>query len=153
MTMILFINTVSAMGNNPSTCDNRYAARVISFKIDNKSRTIDIPSNNSQTNLEAVVGKGYTVALTLHTANLSSLGNTREGSVWYHTTGYGFSLGTCIKGAHPNSDITITLHNVFMSQATGGMRQQVEFGSGYQPGQFVKYIVHWHSSNYIVSAN
>lgn len=95
----------------------------MSLKITIGKRTLD-PIANPNTQFSAVLGIGYTVTLTLHSASTSN-----TGSVWYESTARGFADDHCVNGVNYNSDTTITLHNIFMGQATHGTVQQVEWYS------------------------
>ena len=142
LTSVLLTNR--ALADNPSTCVNLYYSTIKSLKINVGSRTID-PIANPNTNFAAVLGQGYTVTLTLHSASASTSGNTNVGSVWYGSIAYGFASDHCVNGASPNTDVTIILNNVFMGQATHGTVQSVEWyawPSLTQPS--VTYTVHWH---------
>jgi hypothetical protein len=141
LTSVLLTNR--ALADNPSTCVNLYDATIKSLKINVGSRTID-PIANPNTNFAAVLGQGYTVTLTLHSASLSDSGNTNVGSVWYGSTAYGFASDHCVNGASPNTDITITLTNVFMGQATHGTVQLVEWYTWPLTQPSDTYTVHWH---------
>jgi hypothetical protein len=98
------------------------------MKITQDNRTID-PIAHPHTQFNSKVHVGYTVTFTLHPANKSNSGNTHVGSVWYSNTAYGFANGSCVDGIHPNTDETITLHNVFMGQAAPGLKQSVDWYS------------------------
>ena len=52
--------------------------------------------------------KTYDVTFTIHTPSTSSQNNTLDGTTWYDTSAPGFQLGTCVDGAGPDQDITIT---------------------------------------------
>jgi len=75
---------------------------------------------------------------------LSESGDSNVGSVWYGSTAYGFASDHCVNGASPNTDITITLNNVFMGQATHGTVQSVEWYTWPLTQPSVTYTVHWH---------
>src|ERR1051325_5510757 len=109
-------NIAFAMGDNPSSCVNLYDSTITSLKINIGGRTID-PIAHPNTNFGAKLGQGYTVTVTLHSAGASNSSNTDAGSVWYGSSAYGFDSNHCVNGVNPNSDVTITLNNVFMGQA------------------------------------
>jgi hypothetical protein len=125
-----------AMGDNPSTCTNLYDSVITSMNITRGHRTTTIiidpianPHHHHLLHFKSKVGIGYTVTLTIHSANVSNSGNTNTGSIWYGTNAYGFAGNQCINGVKRNTDITITLHNVYMGQATHGTKQSVDWYS------------------------
>ncbi|MDQ6862349.1 MAG: hypothetical protein M3044_00850 [Thermoproteota archaeon] len=139
-------NSAHAMGSPPSVCINRYDATITSMKI-NDGLQISDPVAHPNTNLAPITGRGYTVTLTLHSASKSSLGNTNVGSVWYDNSAFGFFKGTCVYGATPNKDITIT-YSVpkLMAGAPPGFPlggQVVECESWPLTGPAITYTVHW----------
>lgn len=133
-----------AMGDNPTSCNNRYDATITSVIIQNSRGAVDVVQHPSAV-IRQKVSTGYDVTIKLHTNPSSSLGNTDPGSVWYSTSAYGYSLGTCVSGAAANHDIVITLHDVYMGQAnpSGITRQTVTVGS-WPDTQQVNYLVVWH---------
>jgi hypothetical protein len=133
----------NALADNPSSCINLYDSVITSFKINIGSRIID-PIANPHTNFAAKLGQGYAVTFTLHTASISTSGSTNVGSIWYGSTAYGFASDHCVNGANASSDITITLHNVFMGQTTRGTVQSVEWYTWPLTGPHVTYTVHWY---------
>jgi hypothetical protein len=138
---VLFTNT--ALADNPSNCINRYDATIMSLRIDDGHRSVDAIAN-PRTNFDSRAGVGYTVTLTLHSAAVSSLGNTDVGSVLYGSRAYGFADDHCVNGINPNSSIIITLTHVFMGQATHGTVQSVEWYSWPLTQPTVVYAVHWY---------
>lgn len=138
---VLFGNNY-ALAENPSSCVNRYDAVITSLKINDGHRIID-PVAKPNTHFTAKLGVGYTVTVTLHSASVSSLGNTDVGSIWYGSTAYGFASDHCVNGVNHDSDVTFTLYNVFMGQATHGTAQPVEWYSFPLSGPTVTYTVHW----------
>lgn len=142
LTATSMVFTNRALADNPSTCVNLYDATITSLKITNGLRTIDLIANPN-TNFAAKVGQGYMVTITLHSPSVSTSGNTNVGSFWYGSTAYGFASDHCVNGATPNRDITITLNNVFMGQATHGTVQSVEWYTWPLTGPTVTYTVHW----------
>lgn len=139
---VILTDRAIAMGENPSTCSNLYDSAIRSLKINVGSRTIDI-TDKPNTNFVAALGNGYTVTLTLHSASTSISGNSVIGSVWYGSRAYGFASDQCIDGVNPNTDIEITLHNVFTSLAKRGTVQDVEWYSWPLSAPSVTYTVHW----------
>jgi hypothetical protein len=137
----LFINSVLA--DNPSNCINRYNGTIMSLRINDGHRTIDL-SANPLTNFDSRVGIGYTVTLTLHSAAVSASGNKDVGSVMYGSRAYGFADDHCVTGINPNSSITMTITHVFMGQATHGTTQSVDWYSWPLTLPTVTYRVHWY---------
>jgi hypothetical protein len=143
---VLFGNGGSSnnvLADNPSTCVNLYDSTITSLRINVGGRTID-PIAHPNTNFSAKLGQGYSVTFTLHSASMSNSGNTDVGSVWYGSTAYGFTSDHCVNGINPNSDVTITLDNVFMGQATHGTVQPVEWYSWPFASPSITYTVHWY---------
>ncbi len=140
------IRNAYAMYDSPYICNNLYNSVITSMKIitPDHSRTyyhyvpITYPHTNTNTvtntnidHFNSKVGVGYTVILTLHSASKSNSGNTNTGSIWYSSNAYGYASNHCVNNVRPNSDTTITLHNVFMSTATHGTKQSVTWYSWY----------------------
>jgi hypothetical protein len=139
---VSFRNNVSA--DNPKDCVNLYNSEIVSLKItDLPGRKSIDPIANPNTQFSSALGVGYTVTLTLHSASTSNSGSTDTGSLWYGSTARGFADDHCVNGVNPNSDTTITLHNIFMGQATHGTVQPVEWYSWPLTGPHVTYTVHW----------
>ena len=139
---VITTNRALAMGDNPSTCTNLYDSKIKSLRIKIGSRTIDA-THKPNTSFVAALGKGYTVMLTLHSVATSKSGNSETGSVWYGSRAYGFASDHCVDSVNPNTDTTITLHDVFTSLARRGTIQNVEWYSGPSNGPTVTYTVHW----------
>ena len=133
----------SIFADNPSSCHNRYDAAITSLKITIGGKIID-PMTNQNTNVDAEVGKGYQVIVTLHSADISSSGNSNEGSIWYGTSAYGFSANRCVKDIKPDTDISMTFDNVFMGQAIPGKEQIVQWYSWPLNYPTVEYKLHWY---------
>ena len=142
VSVLLSTNSAFAMGDNPSSCINRYDAKITHMKINNGLRTID-PIAHPNADFSATIGKGYTVTFTIHSAGVSSLGSTNVGSVWYGSTASGKAVDQCVNGVNPNTDIMTTMHSIFMSQATHGTLQPVEWHYWPLSGPTVTYTVHW----------
>ncbi len=141
--LVSVLFTSSALADNPYNCVNRYDATIMSLKINDGQRTVD-SITYPRTNFVARAGVGYTVTLTLHSAAVSSSGNTDVGSVFYGSRAYGFADDHCVNGINPNSNIIITFTNVFMGQATHDTVQSVEWYSWPLTGPIVVYSVHWY---------
>lgn len=141
---VLLSNNAFSHGEAPSTCENRYDAEITSMAIDNGTRTFD-PVSESDLQFVALMGDGYDVSFTLHTANASSMNNTSAGTAWYRHTAFGFGNGVCVEGAGPDEDISVTVHVDAPSGVPDGYQQNgVEWGSW--PGVlYITYGVTWHS--------
>ncbi|MDE2588612.1 MAG: hypothetical protein KGL95_02955 [Patescibacteria group bacterium] len=100
-------NEAFAMGQAPSTCNNRYDGTITALKITVGHRTYD-PMANPGVSFQLKNTKSYTVTFTIHTPSQSSQNNMLAGDTWYDTSAPGYQLGTCVSGAAPNQDITIT---------------------------------------------
>lgn len=100
-------NEAFAMGQAPSTCNNRYDGTITAMKITVGSRTYN-PIANPGVTFQLKNDRSYTVTFTIHTPSQSSQNNTLAGDTWYDTSAPGYQLGTCVSGAAPNQDIRIT---------------------------------------------
>jgi hypothetical protein len=136
-----FRNTTWA--DNLSACINLYNSEIVSLKItDLPGPKIIDPIAHPNIQFSAALGVGYTVTLTLHSAITSSSGSTNTGSLWYGSNARGYADDHCVNGVKPNTDITVTVHNVFMGQATHDP-QPVEWYSWPLTGPHLRYTVHW----------
>jgi hypothetical protein len=139
-------NNVFAHGNAPTTCENRYDAKITSMTVNNGTRTFN-PMANQGLQVDAKTDAGYDVTFTLRTANQSSQNNTLLGSTWYHHYAFGFGNGVCVDSAGPSQDIQVTVHVGAISGIPDNYpRSRVEWGSWPEVVQ-VEYEVVWHSSN------
>ncbi|WP_166389712.1 hypothetical protein [Candidatus Nitrosotalea sp. TS] len=100
-------NEAFAMGQAPSTCNNRYDGTITAMKITVGYRTYN-PMANPEVSFQLKNDRSYTVTFTIHTPSQSSQNNTLAGDTWYDTSAPGYQLGTCVSGAAPNQDITLT---------------------------------------------
>lgn len=138
-TLGLTINPAFAMGQAPSTCQNRYDSAIMSMIIDNGTYTFDAVSN-PDTTFTTDVNNGYKVTLTLHTAVLSSNGNQDRGTTWYRNTVHGFGNGVCVDDVGPAEDKILNLE--FNGHGKGIVSDQhVEWGT--LGGPTVTYNVDW----------
>lgn len=101
------LNEVFAMGQVPSTCNNRYDGTITAMKITVGARTYD-PVAHPGLSFQLRNDRSYTVTFTIHTPSQSSQNNTLDGTTWYDTDAQGYQMGTCVSGAAPNQDITMT---------------------------------------------
>jgi hypothetical protein len=130
----LFVNNNSALaqGDNPSTCVNLYNSRITSMTINNinnhGSQIIPVNISNSNTKFDSVLGLGYNVTFTVHTAATSNQNNTGPGSVWYDTSAPGYQQSKCINGAFANKDMTINYCCNLYPAFTDGIVQTPSWG-------------------------
>lgn len=96
-----------AMGQAPSTCNNRYDGPITSMTITNGNQAYD-PIRNPGITFQVDNDKSYAVSFTIHTSDKSSQGNSLQGSTWYDTSAPGYWMGFCVSGANPSQDIIIT---------------------------------------------
>ncbi|HZS73982.1 MAG TPA: fibronectin type III domain-containing protein [Candidatus Nitrosotalea sp.] len=102
------VNEAFAMGQAPSTCNNRYDGTITSIQVTVGGNTYD-PIANPGLTIQMDNDKTYDVTLTIHTPSTSSQNNTLDGTTWYDTSAPGYQLGTCVDGAGPDKDITVAL--------------------------------------------
>jgi hypothetical protein len=117
-----------AMGQSPSTCNNRYDGSILSATIISGEQTYD-PISNPDLTFQVENDKSYSVILTIHTPSQSSQGNSLSGTTWYRTTAPGYANGVCVDNVEPNQDITIETswnHPANMAPET---TQTVDFGT------------------------
>jgi hypothetical protein len=69
--------------------------------LNNGTQTFD-PIKNPGIAFRAEAHSGYSVTMTLHTANQSSQGNQDNGTTWYSSNRVGFSNGSCVYDIGPN---------------------------------------------------
>ncbi len=104
----VLVNEAFAMGQAPSTCNNRYDGAITSIQVIAGGTTYD-PISNPGLTIKMDNDKTYDVTMTIHTPSTSSQNNTLDGTTWYDTSAPGLQLGTCVDGAGPDKDITVTL--------------------------------------------
>lgn len=135
-------NQAFAMGQSPSTCDNRYDGTITDMKIMVGHKTYD-PVSDPNMHLQISTAKSYTVKLTIHTPGKSASGNTQEGSAWFSTNAPGFYLGQCLNGVGPDQDISIVLSEGLPSNMVPPASQTVEWYT--LSGSEQSYQVDWTS--------
>lgn len=133
-------NEAFAMGQAPSTCNNRYDGTITAMKIIVGYRTYN-PIANPGVSFQLKNDRSYTVTFTIHTSNQSSQNNTLAGDTWYDTSSPGYQLGTCMSGATPNQDITLTVTESHPANFAPQATQNVTWNT-LVPGQ-VAYSVKW----------
>ncbi len=134
------LNEAYAMGQAPSTCNNRYDGTITVMKITIGARTYD-PIAHPGLSFQLRNDRSYTVTFTIHTQNQSSQNNTLDGTTWYDTDVQGYQLGTCVSGAAPNQDMTITATESHPANLAPQTTQNVTW-STLMPGS-VTYNVKW----------
>ncbi|MFI5405494.1 MAG: hypothetical protein ACHQ1D_03155 [Nitrososphaerales archaeon] len=121
-------NQVYAMGQSPSTCNNRYDGPITSATIISEGQTYD-PIANPGLTIHVANDKSYSVIFTIHTPTQSSQGNSLPGTTWYRTTAPGYANGSCVDGASPDKDITIETSWSHPANMAAETTQTVEFGT------------------------
>ncbi|MGE5599882.1 MAG: hypothetical protein ACM3UQ_00030 [Clostridiales bacterium] len=106
--LVVSVREAHAMGQAPSTCNNRYDGTISSMKVTVGQKTYD-PIAHPGVTIHLRNDRSYTVTFTIHMPSQSSQNNTLGGSTWYDTSAPGYQMGTCINGVGPNQDITRTL--------------------------------------------
>jgi hypothetical protein len=100
-------NNAFAMGQAPSTCNNRYDSSIISMIITNGNQTYD-PIANPDLTFQIDNDKSYLVSFIIHTQDQSFQGNSLKGSTWYNMNTAGYWMGFCVNNIGPNQDIPLT---------------------------------------------
>lgn len=100
------LSPVLAMGDAPSTCENRYDGDITSMTITSGGQTYD-PISNPGLTIQMDNDQTYSVKFTIHTPIQSSQGNSLQGTTWYHSSAFGYWSGRCVDGAGPDMDISI----------------------------------------------
>jgi hypothetical protein len=124
----LTTNQVYAMGQAPSTCNNRYDGPITSATIISEGQTYD-PIANPDLTFQVDNDKSYSVIFTIHTPTQSSQGNSLPGTTWYRTTAPGYANGICVDGAGHDKDITIETSWSHPANMAAETIQTVEFGT------------------------
>lgn len=133
-------NEAFAMGQAPSTCNNRYDGTITAMKITVGSRTYN-PIAHPGVSFQLKNDRSYIVTFTIHTPSQSSQNNTLAGDTWYDTSAPGYQMGTCVSGAAPDQDITITETESHSNSLAPQATQNVTWNT-LVPGQ-VAYSVKW----------
>jgi hypothetical protein len=133
-------NEAFAMGQAPSTCNNRYDGSITAMQVTVGHRTYN-PIENPGVSFTLQDNRSYTVTFTIHTQNQSSQNNTLAGDTWYDTSAPGYALGTCVSGAGPNQDITLTVTESHPGNLVPKATQNVTWNT-LVPGQ-VTYTINW----------
>ena len=112
-----------AMGDAPSTCPNRYDATITEMILDNGTHTFD-PIQNPDTVFRAEAHSGYSISMTLRTADQSTQGNQENGTTWYSDNIFGYSNGHCVADVGANDDATVSLVHAWNYAGLGPTRTQ-----------------------------
>ncbi len=123
--LILGVSTsdVLAMGDAPSTCPNRYDATITEMTLNNGTHTFD-PIQNPDMVFQAEAHAGYSVSMTLRTAEQSTGGNQEDGTTWYSDNIFGYGNGHCVSDVGHDEDKAITLTHVWNYAGLGSTRTQ-----------------------------
>jgi hypothetical protein len=121
-------NEAFAMGQAPSTCNNRYDGPITSIKITAGGNTYD-PMTSPGLTIQMDNDKTYDITLTIHTPSISSQNNRLDGTTWYDTSAPGYQLGTCVDGAGPDKDITVKLTEGHPANIAPDARQTVTWST------------------------
>lgn len=136
-----------AMGNAPSTCNNRYDGTITSFLVTYPGGTLDpIAHPNSTFTLQGDMT--YNVTFTIHTQAQSSNGNALGGTTWYDQNVYGFYDGVCYpsqagNSVGPNQDVSITMGGITHPCCSGYQVYQIDFATFSQLQQPVAFKINW----------
>lgn len=135
--------SASAMGQAPTTCNNRYDGNIQAFTI-TTPHGVYYPGQTFYMSTK----QSYSVSFKIHVFSTSSNGNTKPGSTWYSQDANGFAMGTCVPGqssASVRSGSIVSVSGTFSAppcaSAQGGCMQQVEFYT--YSGSAVYYTVVW----------
>lgn len=101
------------------------------------------PIANPNLTFQLSEAKSYTVILTIHTASMSSQGNTLTGSTWLDTNAVGYQLGQCINSVTPNQEVKLTKTESHPANLEPGTEQTVTWNTLSQTS--VTYNIKWTS--------
>lgn len=130
------------MGQSPGTCTNRYDSAITQMIINNGTQIFD-PVNNPGVTFRAEAHSGYSLSMTLHTADQSSNGNQDIGTTWYNENTLGFQNGHCVDNVGPNEDKTLNLSHTWNYAGLGPPKTQNVFWHTIG-GNDVSYTVEWY---------
>jgi len=145
----ILTSQVFGMGDAPGTCPNRYDSAIAQMSISNGTQIFNPLSHPSTTfghpgiTFRAETHSGYSLSMTLHTANQSSNGNKDIGTTWYSENTFGFGNGHCVNDVGPNYDSTQNFSFTWNYVGSGPPHSQsvlwYTFG-----GNDVSYAVEWY---------
>ncbi len=145
--LVVTFPSAEAMGNAPSTCNNRYDGTITSFLVTYPGGTLDpIASPNSTFTLYD--DSTYNVTFTIHTQAQNSNRNTLGGTTWYDENVFGYYFGVCHPGEGgtsigPNQDVNIAINGITHPCCSGYTVYQVTFSTFTQLQQPVTFKIRW----------
>lgn len=131
---------VFAMGQAPSTCNNRYDGEITAMKITVGHKTYN-PISHPNMTLQLQNTRSYTVTFTIQTPSQSLQGNSLNGSTWFDTDAPGYELGECVNGVGANQNITMVLTENHPSNLAPVATQAVSWNT-FSSGE-VTYNIKW----------
>lgn len=142
-----------AMGDNPSTCNNRYGEVVTSFILYYPGGSLDVLAHQNST-VTMPVDARYNVSFIVHTNSQSVNGNTLGGTTWYSTSWPGYADDACYpsrtgNSVGPNQDVNITLNGLERPgtlSPNGGVRS-VYFSFDIPTSSYAVFNIDWKSQN------
>jgi hypothetical protein len=139
------IPRAEAMGNAPSTCNNRYDGTITSFLVAYPGGAVN-PMATPNATFDLYGNSTYSVAFTIHTDAQSSNNNTLAGSTWYDENLYGDFFGNCYpgqgaSGIGPDEDVNITIGGITNPCCEGYMTYKIDFSTFL--GSSVSFYVDW----------
>jgi hypothetical protein len=110
--------------------------------LNNGTQTFD-PLNNPGATFRAEAHSGYSISMTLHTADQSSSGDQDMGTTWYTENTLGFGNGHCVDDVGPDKDRTLDLPHTWNYAGLGPPRT---LGVSWNTigGDEVSYMVEWY---------
>ena len=138
---------VEAMGQNPSTCNNRYDGTITSFTVTYPGGSLN-PIADPNATFTLYGNTTYSVAFTIHTQAQNSKGNSLGGSTWYDENLYGFFFGVCYPSTNstsigPSADVNISIGSIAHPCCSGYAMYQIQFGTVSTLQQPVTFQVNW----------
>jgi hypothetical protein len=136
-----------AMGEAPSTCNNRYDGTITSLLVTYPRGTLNpIATPNSTFTL---YGDGtYNVTLTIHTQAQNSNQNTLGGTTWYNENLFGYYFGVCYPSENgtsigPSEDVNISINGITHPCCSGYTVYQADFSTFSQLQSPVSFQINW----------
>ena len=139
--------SVQAMGQAPTTCDNRYDGTITSFLVTYPGGSLN-PLANPNGTFTLYGNSTYSVSFTIHTQAQSSKGNTLSGTAWYNENLFGYYFGACYPNSNstsvgPNADVNISVDSITHPCCSGYTVYQINFSTFSQLQQPVGFRVNW----------
>src|SRR2546428_764833 len=129
------------MGDAPSTSPNRYDSVIAQMSISNGTQIFNplghpgITFGHPSITFRAETHSGYSLSMTLHTANQSSNGNKDIGTTWYSENTFEFGNGYCLNDVVRNYDNTQIFYFAWNDVGSGPSYSQgflfYSFGENY----------------------